>query len=82
MFIDLQETFNHYQKDINTNLYKRNSLYVAANFKRWYSKGKDEAPSELFDLVNAFIYLQDHNHYPEYVKPIIYGYLGSKMLEG
>lgn len=33
-------------------------------------------------MTNAFIYLQDHNHYPEYVKPIIYGYLGSKMLEG
>ena len=82
LFIDLQETFNHYQKGVNTNLYKLNNLYVAANFKRWYSKGNDEAPSELFDLVNAFIYLQNHNHYPEYVKPIIYGYLGSKMLEG
>lgn len=82
LFIDLQETFCHYQKNVVSNLYKLNNICVAANFKHFRSKGTEEAPPELFDLVNAFIYLQDHNHYPEYVKPIIYGYLGSKMLEG
>ena len=82
LFIDLQEAFYHYQKNVVSNLYKQNNVYVAANFKHFRSKGVEEAPPELFTLVQAFLYLQDHNHYPEYVKPIIYGYLGSKMLEG
>lgn len=82
LFIDLQETFCHYQKNVATNLYELNNVYVAANFKRFRSKGIEEAPQELFMLVQAFLYLQDHNHYPEYVKPIIFEYLGSKMLEG
>lgn len=82
LFIDLQETFCHYQKNVATNLYELNNVYVAANFKHFRYKGIEEAPQELFMLVQAFLYLQDHNHYPEYVKPIIYKYLGSKMLEG
>lgn len=68
---------------LNKNVIRKTSSNLSEDvIKSWYIKGKDEAPSELFDLVNAFIYLQDPNHYPEYVKPIIYGYLGSKMLEG
>lgn len=82
LFIDLQETFLHYQKGVKTYLYKNDSVYLAANFSHYSSKNTNVPSPELYKLIQAFIYLQDHNHYPEYVKPIIYGYLGSKMLEG
>jgi len=82
LFTDLQETFLHYQKGLKTFLHKTDPVWLVANFRHYTSKGTDVPPPELYKLIKAFLYLQDHNHYPEYVKPIIYGYLGSKILEG
>ena len=82
LFTDLQETFLHYQKGLKTFLHKADSVYLVANFRHYTSRGTDVPPPELYKLIQAFIYLQNYNHYPEYVKPIIYEYLGSKMLEG